>query len=169
MFQSDFFFVTWNWNFFFGFFWSSSQLLINTQKHSQNFTLHTQHERKNLSVLSHLFLYQTQGQVVFHTRYYNHHQSSSVVCAPFHRLYLFIGRERERERERGRDRLGIEHVRVDRIESNRSIAFIVSIDFLLEREACSREKAAVRVDIGLSRLSYRSIARAFFLSSIGRK
>lgn len=76
---------------------------------------------------------------------------------------------KERERERGRDRLGIEHVRVDRIESNRSIAFIVSIDFLLEREACSREKAAVRVDIGLSRLSYRSIARAFFLSSIGRK
>ena len=58
---------------------------------------------------------------------------------------------------------------MDRIESDRSIAFIVSIDFLLEREACSREKAAVRVDIGLSRLSYRSIARAFFLSSIGRK
>ena len=97
-----------------------------------------------------------------------YNQSSSLVCAPFlHRLYLFIGCERERERERGRDRLAIEHVRADRIENR--IDFLLSIDFLLEREACSREKAAVRVDIGLSRLSYRSIARAFFLSSIGRK
>lgn len=102
MFQSDFFFVTWNWNFFFGFFWSSSQLLINTQKHSQNFTLHTQKRKEKFECSLSSFLYQTKGQVVFHTRYYNHHQSSSVVCAPFHRLYLFIGRERERERERQR-------------------------------------------------------------------
>ena len=97
-----------------------------------------------------------------------YNQSSSLVCAPFlHRLYLFIGCERERERQRSpwdraRSRGSNRIESIDRL-------YIVSIDFLLEREACSREKAAVRVDIGLSRLSYRSIARAFFLSSIGRK
>ena len=103
MFQSDFFFVTWNWNFFFLIFLVLLNCSSSTPKNTLKILLSThKNERKNLSVLSHLFLYQTQGQVVFHTRYYNHHQSSSVVCAPFHRLYLFIGRERERERERQR-------------------------------------------------------------------
>jgi hypothetical protein len=97
-----------------------------------------------------------------------YNQSSSLVCAPFlHRLYLFIGCERERERERGRDRLAIEHVRADRIDIDR--LFIIDRFSSRARGVVPREKAAVRVDVGLSRLSYRSIARAFFLSSIGRK
>ena len=101
-----------------------------------------------------------------------YNQSSSLVCAPFlHRLYLFIGCERERERERGRDRLAIEHVRADRIENRIDIDRLFIIDRFSSRArgVVPREKAAVRVDVGLSRLSYRSIARAFFLSSIGRK
>ena len=129
--------------------WSSHQklkIVVNTQKSSsQNF----------------YFSSFTKGDNIYN-------QSSSLVCAPFlHRLYLFIGCERERERERGRDRLAIEHVRADRIDIDR--LFIIDRFSSRARGVVPREKAAVRVDVGLSRLSYRSIARAFFLSSIGRK
>ena len=131
--------------------WSSHQklkIVVNTQKSSsQNFSSFT------------------KGDNIYN-------QSSSLVCAPFlHRLYLFIGCERERERERGRDRLAIEHVRADRIENRIDIDRLFIIDRFSSRArgVVPREKAAVRVDVGLSRLSYRSIARAFFLSSIGRK
>ena len=97
-----------------------------------------------------------------------YNQSSSLVCAPFlHRLYLFIGCERERERAGQRSPRDRARARGSNRKSNR----LFSIDRFSSRArgVVPREKAAVRVDVGLSRLSYRSIARAFFLSSIGRK
>ena len=127
--------------------WSSHQklkIVVNTQKSSsQNFSSFT------------------KGDNIYN-------QSSSLVCAPFlHRLYLFIGCERERERAGQRSPRDRARARGSNRKSNR----LFSIDRFSSRArgVVPREKAAVRVDVGLSRLSYRSIARAFFLSSIGRK
>ena len=141
--------------------------IVNTQKSSsQNFSSNNAHElSKGHKKQRSSFFHYDEKPIIYN-------QSSSLVCAPFlHRLYLFIGCERERERERGRDRLAIEHVRADRIENRIDIDRLFIIDRFSSRArgVVPREKAAVRVDVGLSRLSYRSIARAFFLSSIGRK
>ena len=141
--------------------------IVNTQKSSsQNFSSNNAHELSK----GHK---KQRGRRFFTSTYEKpiiYNQSSSLVCAPFlHRLYLFIGCERERERERAGQRSPRDRARAR--GSNRKSNRLFSIDRFSSRArgVVPREKAAVRVDVGLSRLSYRSIARAFFLSSIGRK
>ena len=138
--------------------------IVNTQKSSsQNFSSKNAHELSKG--------HKKQRGRRFFTTYEKpiiYNQSSSLVCAPFlHRLYLFIGCERERERAGQRSPRDRARARGSNRKSNR----LFSIDRFSSRArgVVPREKAAVRVDVGLSRLSYRSIARAFFLSSIGRK
>ena len=137
--------------------------IVNTQKSSsQNFSSKNAHELSKGHKKQRSFFHYEKPII------YN--QSSSLVCAPFlHRLYLFIGCERERERERAGQRSPRDRARAR--GSNRKSNRLFSIDRFSSRArgVVPREKAAVRVDVGLSRLSYRSIARAFFLSSIGRK
>ena len=98
-----------------------------------------------------------------------YNQSSSLVCAPFFIAFIYSSGVKERERERAGQRSPRDRARAR--GSNRKSNRLFSIDRFSSRArgVVPREKAAVRVDVGLSRLSYRSIARAFFLSSIGRK